>query len=139
MTNVTRREFAALAATAALAPPAFAQTPALLARPIPASGELLPAVGLGTAQVFDLNDETIRQKASAVLQALVAGGGRLVDTASVYGDAETVLAEFAKAGVDIAALAARLQTEGAQSFTQSWAELLNVIAARSKQLHPAAV
>ncbi|HEX9138381.1 MAG TPA: transaldolase [Steroidobacteraceae bacterium] len=55
------------------------------------------------------------------------------------GDAETALAEFAKAGVDVAALATRLQTEGAQSFTQSWAELLGVISSRSKQLHPAAV
>jgi transaldolase len=55
------------------------------------------------------------------------------------GDAEGALAEFAKAGVDVAALAARLQTEGAQSFTQSWSDLLEVIADKSKQLHPAAV
>ncbi len=93
MTRVTRREFAALAATVILAPPAFGQTPALLARPIPASGERLPAVGLGTAQVFDVNDETTRQKAAAVLQALAAGGGRRVDTSSVYADAEAVLGE----------------------------------------------
>jgi aryl-alcohol dehydrogenase-like predicted oxidoreductase len=93
MTRVTRREFAALAATAILAPPAFGQTPALLARPIPVSGERLPAVGLGTAQVFDVNDETTRQKATAVLQALAASGGRLVDTSSVYADAEAVLGE----------------------------------------------
>jgi aryl-alcohol dehydrogenase-like predicted oxidoreductase len=62
-------------------------------RPIPRSGELLPAVGLGTAYVFDNNDNTTRQKASAVLQALIAGGGRLVDTSSVYGDAEAALGE----------------------------------------------
>ena len=62
MSSMTRREFAALATTVLLTPPAFAQTPALLARPIPASGERLPAVGLGTAQVFDVNDETTRQK-----------------------------------------------------------------------------
>ena len=89
MTGITRREFAALAATAVVASPAFAQTPALLARPIATSGERLPAVGLGTAQVFDVNDETTRQKATAVLHALVAAGGRLVDTSSVYGDAES--------------------------------------------------
>ena len=50
----------------------------------------MPAVGLGTAQVFNANDEATQQKAAAVLQALVAGGGSLVDTASVYGDAEAV-------------------------------------------------
>ena len=76
-----------------LASPAVAQSGELLMRQIPKSGELLPAVGLGTAYVFDSNDNTTRQKASAVLQALVAGGGRLVDTASVYRDAEAVLGE----------------------------------------------
>jgi aryl-alcohol dehydrogenase-like predicted oxidoreductase len=91
MTKMTRRQFAALAATAALAWPASAQS--LLTRAIPASGEPLPTVGLGTAQVFDTNDEATRQKAAAVLAALVAGGGRLVDTSSVYGDAELVLGE----------------------------------------------
>ncbi len=39
------------------------------------------------------------------------------------GDCETVLASFAKAGVDIDALAARLQDEGAASFVKSWNEL----------------
>ncbi len=63
----------------------------LLTRPIPSTGERLPAVGLGTAMVFDSNDDATREKASAVLRALIAGGGRLVDTSSVYGDAEAVL------------------------------------------------
>jgi aryl-alcohol dehydrogenase-like predicted oxidoreductase len=90
---MTRRQFATLAATAVISPPALAQTSALLARAIPASGERLPAVGLGTAQVFDSNDEATRQKAAAVLQSLVSGGGRLVDTSSVYRDAEAVLGD----------------------------------------------
>ena len=90
---MTRREFAIAGGAALLAPSAFAQNSALLARAIPSSGERLPAVGLGTAYVFDANDETTRQKAVAVLAALIAGGGRLVDTSSVYGEAETVLGE----------------------------------------------
>ena len=98
---MTRREFTlatGAAAVAALAPPAFAQT--LLMRAIPSSGERLPAVGLGTAQVFNANDEATQQKAAAVLQALVAGGGSLVDTASVYGDAEAVIGDvIAPAGL----------------------------------------
>ena len=95
---MTRRDFATTAAAAVLAPPAFAQTAAPLTRPISSSGERLPAVGLGTAQVFDINDESTRQKAAAVLQALIAGGGRLVDTSSVYGDAEAVLGDVIAAG-----------------------------------------
>ena len=47
------------------------------------------------------------------------------------GDCEAVLAEFAKAGVDVDALAARLQDEGAKSFVKSWSELLGVIASKS--------
>lgn len=91
--RLTRREFVVAGSAAALAIPAAAQNAAPLMRPIPRSGELLPAVGLGTAYVFDNSDNATRQKASAVLQTLIAGGGRLVDTSSVYGDAETVLGE----------------------------------------------
>jgi aryl-alcohol dehydrogenase-like predicted oxidoreductase len=96
--RMTRREFAMATGAAVLAPPALAQGDALLTRAIPSSGERLPAVGLGTAQVFNTNDEATRQKAAAVLQALIAGGGRLVDTSSVYGDAEAVLGDVIAAG-----------------------------------------
>lgn len=91
--TMTRREFAALAGAVVLSSPASAQTGELIARAIPGSGERLPAVGLGTAYVFDRNDETTRQKAAAVVQALVGGGGSLIDTSSAYGDAEAVLGE----------------------------------------------
>jgi aryl-alcohol dehydrogenase-like predicted oxidoreductase len=94
-TRLTRRHFALLpaaAAAAALTPAAFAQTSApLITRAIPSSGEQLPAVGLGTAEVFESDDDATRQKAGAVVQALIGGGGRLIDTASTYGDAEQVL------------------------------------------------
>ena len=96
--RMTRREFAIATSAAVLAPPASAQSDALLARAIPSSGERLPAVGLGTAQVFNINDEATRQKAAAVLRALIAGDGRLVDTSSVYGDAEAVLGDVIAAG-----------------------------------------
>jgi len=42
-----------------------------------------------------------------------------------------VLAAFTRAGVDNAALAARLQREGAQSFAKSWQELMDCIATKS--------
>jgi transaldolase len=50
------------------------------------------------------------------------------------GDCETVLAEFAKAGIDPGALAAQLQDEGAKSFVKSWKELMTVIASKSAAL-----
>jgi transaldolase len=47
------------------------------------------------------------------------------------GDCEAVLTEFARAGIDIDALAAQLQDEGAKSFVKSWNELMAVIASKS--------
>jgi transaldolase len=54
------------------------------------------------------------------------------------GDCEEVLAQFAKAGVDVDALAAELQDEGAKSFVKSWNELMAVIASKSAALKKAA-
>jgi len=53
------------------------------------------------------------------------------------GDAEKVLAQFQKAGIDVEALAAQLQDEGAKSFVKSWDELMAVIAAKSATLKKA--
>jgi len=50
------------------------------------------------------------------------------------GNCEQVLAKFAQAGVDVDALAARLQDEGAKSFSDSWNELMSVIASKSATL-----
>ena len=53
------------------------------------------------------------------------------------GDCEEVLAEFANAGIDIDALATRLQDEGAKSFVKSWNELMTVINSKSAALKKA--
>jgi transaldolase len=50
------------------------------------------------------------------------------------GDAEEVLAQFARAGVNDSQLAAELQREGAQAFTKSWNELLQCLASKSSAL-----
>ena len=50
------------------------------------------------------------------------------------GDCEEVLARFAGAGIDVDALAAQLQDEGAKSFVGSWQELMDVIASKSAVL-----
>ena len=47
------------------------------------------------------------------------------------GDAENVLAELAHDGVDQNQLAAQLQREGAESFTKSWRDLMDVLVAKS--------
>jgi transaldolase len=54
------------------------------------------------------------------------------------GDCETVLAQFSQAGINLEALAAQLQLEGAKAFVKSWDELLAVIASKSDALKQAA-
>jgi aryl-alcohol dehydrogenase-like predicted oxidoreductase len=82
--------------------PATAQvTPsAMLARPIPRSGEALPVIGLGTANGWGDGDDTAERRArAAVIQALVAAGGRVIDTAPSYSRAESVVGDIvAEAG-----------------------------------------
>ena len=51
---------------------------------------------------------------------------------------ENMLKQFAQAGVDVDALAARLQDEGAKSFVKSWNDLLAVIQSKSHALKQAA-
>jgi len=93
VTRMTRRGFVGLTAAALLARRAFAQTNSAppITRAIPKSGERVPVVGLGTASVFDSDDLSTRAAAAQVVRILVDAGGRLIDTASSYGDAEIVL------------------------------------------------
>jgi transaldolase len=53
------------------------------------------------------------------------------------GDSEAVLAQFAQAGIDVGALAAQLQDEGAKSFVKSWNDLMDVIRSKSAILKKA--
>jgi transaldolase len=77
---------------------------------------------------------TVNTMPEATLKALADHGeiGAVMPTDG--GDCEAVLADFAKAGVDIDALAAQLQTEGAKSFVDSWNELMGVIESKSAAL-----
>jgi len=50
------------------------------------------------------------------------------------GDAEAVLAEFARAGVDVTALATKLQQDGGRSFAKSWRSLLDCIESKGAAL-----
>ena len=123
---MTRREFAALAGAGLLARPAFAQTDQpLVTRAIPSSGERVPAVGLGTASIFDSANEETRKKAAAVVKSLVANGGRLIDTASTYGDAEIVMGDEIAASKlrDKIFIATKLEAPDAAELKRSLARL----------------
>jgi transaldolase len=74
---------------------------------------------------------TVNTMPEGTLKAVADHGKPGAPLAPDGGDSETVLADFAKAGVDIDALAARLQDEGAASFAKSWNDLMGCIEAKS--------
>ena len=74
---------------------ALAQSSALLKRPIPRSGEMLPVIGVGTWQTFDVGPNAPeRAELKEVLRLLVAGGGTVVDSSPMYGEAERVVGDL---------------------------------------------
>jgi transaldolase len=78
--------------------------------------------------------DTIDTMPEKTLLAFAAGGTVKSVMAKDGADAEEVLARFGSAGIDIDALAARLQLEGAASFVKSWTELMGRIAEKSTAL-----
>jgi len=80
---------------------------------------------------------TVNTMPDNTLQALADHGETGAVLPADGGDCEQVLAQFAGAGIDVDALAARLQDEGARSFVQSWNELLAVIESKSAALKKA--
>jgi transaldolase len=77
---------------------------------------------------------TVNTMPEATLKAFADHGNVGPALPADRGDCEAVLARFARAGIDIDALAARLQDDGAKSFVRSWDELLECIAAKSRAL-----
>lgn len=98
----TRRQLlhrsALLASFAALGPflPSLVRAAdPLLKRTIPSSGELLPVTGLGTSITHNVDIDSADMDALLeVLQALIEGGARLIDTAPSYGNAERAVGEL---------------------------------------------
>ena len=77
---------------------------------------------------------TVNTMPEATLKALADHGEIREIMSADGGDYDTVLDEFATAGVDIYELAAKLQDEGAKSFVTSWNDLMDVIASKSSAL-----
>jgi transaldolase len=81
---------------------------------------------------------TVNTMPEATLLAFADHGTIGAEMPADGGDSAAVLAQFAAAGIDIVALAAKLQQDGAASFVKSWNELMSVIASKSAALSKAA-
>ena len=71
------------------------QNEQMMTRKIPSSGELLPIVGLGTWQTFDVgNDQAQRKQLLAVLKEMNTLGGAIIDSSPMYGSSEAVVGDL---------------------------------------------
>src|ERR1700675_4898020 len=96
--NATRRAFLKSGAVAlgAMLMPAESSGDGVLERRIPKTGESVPAVGLGTWQVFDVaGDAAEMAQARDTLKAFVGLGARVVDSSPMYGSSESVTGQLA--------------------------------------------
>jgi diketogulonate reductase-like aldo/keto reductase len=90
----------------------------ILERRIPSSGEMLPAVGIGTWRVFDVGtSDEARAPIKEVLRRFAELGGRAIDSSPMYGAAETVVGDLAtEVGVlDRLFLATKVWTSGREA------------------------
>lgn len=101
--GLSRRAFlkvsaAAMAAGAVGPLPLLAARGELITRAIPASGQEIPVIGLGTARTFNVSETDTEAMAPLrrVMEAFYQGGGRVVDSSPMYGNAETVVGVLAK-------------------------------------------
>jgi len=137
-----RRETLKAAVALGLTPaPLFAESANMLTRPIPASGEPLPVIGLGTWQVFDVagsaEELALRQ---SIVELLVEKGGRLIDSSPMYARAEKVIGDVLTASKnrDHVFLATKVWTNGKASGErqmQRSAELMKTDVIDLMQVH----
>jgi diketogulonate reductase-like aldo/keto reductase len=79
-------------AVSAVAAPLAAQAPQVLMRPIPSTGEAIPAIGLGSWITFNVGDDPVlRDECAAVMAAFFDSGGRMIDSSPMYGSSQPVI------------------------------------------------
>jgi diketogulonate reductase-like aldo/keto reductase len=118
--NLSRSRFLQVAGATLVAGPALAQTspamsPHMNTRKIPATGEQLPVIGVGTWQTFDVGASPAERAPRAeVLKVLFEAGGSAIDSSPMYGRAEAVVGDLlAEAGTrNKAFLATKVWTHG---------------------------
>ncbi len=94
----TRRSALQLGAALAVAPAlSFSKDKKMLTRPIPASGEELPVIGLGTYIVFDVESTPANIDArQAIVKSMIEKGASLIDSSPMYNRAENVVGDIIK-------------------------------------------
>ncbi len=113
----------------------------MLARPIPASGEELPVIGLGTYSVFDVESSATEiAKRKEIVDLLLGEGGSVIDTSPMYNRAEKVIGDVIAAGSPREAMfiATKVWTDGRDAGIaqmQRSADLMNTSVIDLMQVH----
>lgn len=90
--SIDRRRFSLGAALAAAASAGALAAPPILTKRIPATGEAISALGMGSWLTFDVGaDAAARAQREEVLGAFFAEGGRLIDSSPMYGSSQSVI------------------------------------------------
>jgi diketogulonate reductase-like aldo/keto reductase len=64
----------------------------ILKKPIPASGEQVPVIGMGTSDTFEVGEDTkLREHRLKVVQTFFDAGGGVIDSSPMYGSSEAVI------------------------------------------------
>jgi len=113
----------------------------MINRPIPASDERLPVIGLGTYSVFDVDSTpTEIAKRRDIVDRLLGEGGSVIDTSPMYNRSESVIGDIVESGVprEPMFIATKVWTDGRDSGVrqmQRSAELMNTEAIDLMQVH----
>ena len=142
--NISRLSFlkTSSAASLSLLMPGFfsgLQTDKMIKRKILSSGEMIPAIGLGSWITFDVGDsEQELRPMRSVLKEFVDAGGKLVDSSPMYGRSEKVIGQLAASLNSIDKLwiatkvwtsgerAGKTQIENSKTLFKKWPSLIQV-------------
>jgi diketogulonate reductase-like aldo/keto reductase len=120
---------------------AFSESEKMLTKPIPATDESIPVIGLGTWEVFDVagSAEEIETR-KEIIDMLVARGGSLIDSSPMYNRSEKIVGDIIKqsGNRDELFLATKIWTNGksrGESQMRRSAELLNAGVIDLMQVH----
>ncbi len=116
---------------------AAAQPAAIVSRRIPSSGKVIPVIGLGTWQTFDVgSDAAARAAVERVLTAFVELGGKVIDSSPMYGSSEDVVGDLvAKLGLRSQLfIATKVWTSGKARGIQQMEESMRRLRTRTVEL-----
>lgn len=136
--NPRRRALLLAAATLPFAMPDARSAPAgLITRPVPRSGERLPAIGLGTYQGFDTPvDQLAGTELSQVMRRFIELGGKVIDSSPMYGHAEAATGALASASMSHASLfiATKVWTSGRAAGIRQMEESMRLLQTKTIDL-----